>query len=144
MWEIKPHQASKIFKDGYGDCKDKSTLLSTMLGIAGIKSYPVLTSTRKTGRISREISLLACFNHMILAVEGKYDEMIWLDATAETCACGDLPARNRHRWVLVISPDFLATEEDTNRQGAARPIISIYQQPNDSSRQKPSNPSWSI
>ena len=87
IWAIKPYPASAVLKEGRGDCKDKTTLLSTMLKHAGIASYPVLISAGDSREIVKEVPSLAYFNHMILAVEGeKDDELLWLDATAETCA----------------------------------------------------------
>ena len=119
IWAIKPHSAPEIFKEGYGDCKDKTTLLSTMLSAVGIQSYPVLISAGDSSRIVREIPSLSYFNHMILAVEGNGDgELIWLDATAETCAFGDLPAGDQDRWALIVNPDFLMKERDGLNQGA--------------------------
>ena len=111
IWAIKPHSAPEIFKEGYGDCKDKTTLLSTMLSAVGIQSYPVLISAGESSRVIREIPSLAYFNHMILAVEENDDGgLIWLDATAETCAFGDLPASDQDRWALIVNPDFLMKE----------------------------------
>ena len=103
IWAIKPHAASRILEEGYGDCKDKSTLLRTMLAVAGIKSYPVLISAGESRRVVREIPSLSYFNHMILAVEEEGDkDLIWLDPTAETCAFGDLPSEDQDRWTLVL------------------------------------------
>ncbi len=118
IWAIKPHSAPEIFKEGYGDCKDKTTLLSTMLSAVGIQSYPVLISAGESSRVVREIPSLAYFNHMILAVE-ESDEggLIWLDATAETCAFGDLPASDQDRWALIVNPDFLMKEREGIDQG---------------------------
>ncbi len=42
-----PHFAADIFKGGYGDCKDKSTLLSAMLSTVGIHSDILLVDTRR-------------------------------------------------------------------------------------------------
>ena len=118
IWAIKPHSAPEIFKEGYGDCKDKTTLLSTMLSAVGIQSYPVLISAGESSRVIREIPSLAYFNHMILAVEENDDGgLIWLDATAETCAFGDLPASDQDRWALIVNPDFLMKERETMDQG---------------------------
>ena len=118
IWAIKPHSAPEIFKEGYGDCKDKTTLLSTMLSAVGIQSYPVLISAGESSRVVREIPSLSYFNHMILAVE-KNDNggLIWLDATAETCAFGDLPASDQDRWALIVNPDFLMREREGIDQG---------------------------
>ena len=111
IWAIKPHSAPEIFKEGYGDCKDKTTLLSTMLSAVGIQSYPVLISAGESSKVIREIPSLSYFNHMILAVEENDNGgLIWLDATAETCAFGDLPASDQDRWALIVNPDFLMKE----------------------------------
>ncbi len=40
---VQPHPATDIFANRYGDCKDKATLLSSMLKEAGIDSYYVTT-----------------------------------------------------------------------------------------------------
>ncbi len=121
IWAIKPHSAPEIFKEGYGDCKDKTTLLSTMLSAVGIQSYPVLISAGESSRVVREIPSLSYFNHMILAVEENGDGgLIWLDATAETCAFGDLPASDQDRWALIVNPDFLMkAPEEMNREATA-------------------------
>ena len=131
IWAIKPYPADIVLKAGAGDCKDKTTLLSTMLASEGINAYPVLISAGDMRGVNAHLSdggseveavpSLAYFNHMILVVEGdKDDELIWLDPTAETCAFGDLPAGDQDRWTLIINPRFLekAAEQDT-ANGAA-------------------------
>lgn len=122
IWAIKPYPADAVLKEGRGDCKDKTTLLSTMLKHAGIKSYPVLISAGNSKEIVKEVPSLAYFNHMILAVEaGKAGDLIWVDATAETCAFGDFPTSDQDRWTLIINPDFLA--ETRNTDGARKPPL---------------------
>ena len=123
IWAIKPYPADFVLEVGKGDCKDKTTLLSTMLASAGINAYPVLISAGDMRGVNAHLSdggseveavpSLAYFNHMILVVEGdKDDDLIWLDPTAETCAFGDLPAGDQDRWTLIINPRFL-TEDKT-------------------------------
>ena len=126
IWAIKPYPADLVLEVGKGDCKDKTTLLSTMLEVAGIKSYPVLISAGDTRGINAHlfdggsevetVPSLAYFNHMILAVEGDKDgELIWLDPTAETCAFGDFPASDQDRWTLIINPRFLENASDRKK-----------------------------
>ena len=117
IWAIKPHPAPLILKEKYGDCKDKTTLLSTMLASTGIRSYPVLISAGASRSVVREIPSLAYFNHMILAVEENDGaDLIWLDSTVETCAFGDFPASNQDRWALILNPDFLMKATSTQKQ----------------------------
>ncbi len=111
IWAIKPYPAAKVLEGEWGDCKGKSTLLSTMLRVAGIDSYPVLISAGKASKIIREVPSLAYFNHMILAVDGgKNKDLIWLDPTAQTCAFGDFPASDQNRWTLIINTDAPITK----------------------------------
>lgn len=42
-----PHPAADIFRNGYGDCKDKSTLLAAMLSSVGIHSAIVLVDSNR-------------------------------------------------------------------------------------------------
>jgi uncharacterized protein DUF3857/transglutaminase superfamily protein len=62
-----PHPAVDIFRARYGDCKDKATLLSTMLHEVGIDSNYVLISTYR-GTVNPALSS-PHFNHAILAIE---------------------------------------------------------------------------
>lgn len=111
IWAIKPYPAGEVLKKEWGDCKGKSTLLSTMLRVAGIDSYPVLISAGKASRIVHDVPSLAYFNHMILAVDGgKNKELIWLDPTAHTCAYGDFPVHDQNRWSMIINTDAPKTE----------------------------------
>ncbi len=106
IWGIKPYPAAKVLEGEWGDCKGKSTLLSTMLRVAGIDSYPVLISAGKPSGIVPEVPSLAYFNHMILAVDGgKGKDLIWLDPTAQTCAFGDFPVSDQNRWALIVNTD---------------------------------------
>ena len=61
-----PHPAADIFRARYGDCKDKATLLSTMLHEVGIESEYVLINTHR-GLTSPDLSS-PHFNHAILAI----------------------------------------------------------------------------
>ena len=130
IWAIKPYPADLVLEVGKGDCKDKTTLLSTMLEVAGINAYPVLISAGDTRGVNAHlfdggseveaVPSLAYFNHMILAVEGdKDDELIWLDPTAETCAFGDFPTSDQDRWTLIINPRFSENANDTKSNDAA-------------------------
>lgn len=106
IWAIKPYPAGEVLEKEWGDCKGKSTLLSTMLRIAGIDSYPVLISAGKESRVIRDVPSLSYFNHMILAVDGgKNKDLIWLDPTAHTTPFGDFPVGDQNRWTVIINTD---------------------------------------
>jgi len=62
-----PHEAQEVFANRYGDCKDKVTLLSTMLGAIGVDSYYVLINTQR-GVVAPNFPSILNFNHVILAI----------------------------------------------------------------------------
>jgi hypothetical protein len=62
-----PHPAADIFKNRYGDCKDKATLLSAMLSTVGIHSTLVLVDTNRNVIDPDAPSMFG--NHMIAAIE---------------------------------------------------------------------------
>jgi len=62
-----PHFAGDIFRNRYGDCKDKATLLSAMLSSAGIHSALVMVDTRR-GVVDPDAPSIVG-NHMIAAIE---------------------------------------------------------------------------
>jgi hypothetical protein len=61
-----PHPAADIFRNRYGDCKDKSTLLSAMLASVGIHSAIVLVDTSRGFVDPKAPSMLG--DHAIAAV----------------------------------------------------------------------------
>ena len=63
-----PHPASDVFTNRYGDCKDKATLLSTMLKDIGIDSYYVVINDDR-GVATPEFPTPLNFNHVILAIK---------------------------------------------------------------------------
>lgn len=62
-----PHPAQDIFRARYGDCKDKATLLSSMLHEVGIESDYVIINTHR-GAVHPDVPS-PIFNHVILAIE---------------------------------------------------------------------------
>lgn len=106
---FEPHNASDIFRNKYGDCKDQAILLVTMLREAGLKAYPVLIGTKKSYNLSPDFPT-STFNHCI-AVLVSEDKEIFLDPTAETASFGDLPIGDQNRRVLVIKDDGYKIEE---------------------------------
>jgi Domain of Unknown Function with PDB structure (DUF3857)/Transglutaminase-like superfamily len=62
-----PHFAGDIFRNRYGDCKDKATLLSAMLSTVGIHSALVMVDHRR-GVVDAEAPSIVG-DHMIAAIE---------------------------------------------------------------------------
>ncbi|MEW5802710.1 MAG: DUF3857 domain-containing protein [bacterium] len=101
----RPHQAHEVFRNKYGDCKDQTMLLVTMLREAGISAYPVWLGTLYGGRRAQEaVPQLSAFDHVITLsiIDGQW---IWMDPTAESSSFGDIPAGDQDREALVIFDD---------------------------------------
>lgn len=64
---FQPHYAGDVFRSRYGDCKDKVTLLSTMLQEAGVRSQYFLITTYR-GAVN-PTTASPWFNHAIIAIE---------------------------------------------------------------------------
>ena len=64
-----PHPASDVFAHHYGDCKDKATLLSSMLKQVGVESFYVVINIVRGSVSPQTPASVGDFNHMILAIK---------------------------------------------------------------------------
>lgn len=97
---LQPHAASEVLQNGFGDCKDKHTLLQAMLRAEGIQSYPVLISSYR--ELDPDVPSPAQFNHEITAMESGTD-LTWLDTTAEVAPYGLIMYQLRNKQALVAA-----------------------------------------
>ncbi|MFH1722607.1 MAG: transglutaminase domain-containing protein [Candidatus Altiarchaeota archaeon] len=93
-----PHSSQKVLEYGFGDCKDKSVLLTSMLRAADIEAYVALVSHKK---VNKEVPNIAEFYHAITIahIDG---EPHWMDATCELCPFSYLPPSEQEVEVLVL------------------------------------------
>jgi tetratricopeptide (TPR) repeat protein/transglutaminase-like putative cysteine protease len=97
-----PHAADDVLTNNYGDCKDKHTLLASLLKASGITLYPALISS--TWKLDPDVPSPAQFDHIIGYVpQGK--DGIWLDTTPEVAPFGNLMMPLRDKPALVMSGD---------------------------------------
>jgi transglutaminase-like putative cysteine protease/tetratricopeptide (TPR) repeat protein len=97
-----PHAADDVLDNGYGDCKDKHTLLASLLKAAGIDAYPVLIHA--TRKLDPDVPSPAQFNHVITVVP-RGDKYLWMDTTPEVAPYGLLLITLRNKQALVIPTD---------------------------------------
>jgi len=97
-----PHSASDVLANQYGDCKDKHTLLASLLGAAGIKAYPALISSVRD--IDPDMPSPVEFNHVITVVP-RANGLIWLDSTPEVGPFRYLMPPLRDKRALAIWDD---------------------------------------
>lgn len=113
----KPHAATLVFRQQYGDCKDKANLMRSMLKIAGIDSYLVAIYSGDRTHVRPQWPSLTQFNHMIIAVRvaenvhaatilnapDSGERLLVFDPTSETTGLGDLPWYEQGSFALLMA-----------------------------------------
>jgi len=96
----KPYKSTQVFQRRFGDCKDKATLIMTLLRSVGVETELVLLRTRHDGRIDAAPASLAVFDHAIAYVPALD---LYLDGTAEFSGVAELPAEDQDTMALRVS-----------------------------------------
>jgi hypothetical protein len=115
-----PHAAPEVFSHRYGDCKDKATLLSSMLREIGIDSYHVSINTER-GSVTPDVPAHLAFNHVILAIklpdglddptlvatlrDPKLGKILFFDPTDELTPFGQIAGNLQANYGLLVAPD---------------------------------------
>jgi len=96
----KPYKSTQVFQRRFGDCKDKATLIMTLLRSVGVDSELVLLRTRRGGRVDETPASLAVFDHAIAYVPALE---LYLDGTAEFSGLAELPSEDQDTMALRVS-----------------------------------------
>lgn len=97
-----PHSAEETWKRGYGDCKDKATLLVSRLRKEGIRAELALITPYPFSEVAAELPGLEAFNHVIVYVPGK--QPLWIDPTSKYTPATRLPLVDLGRNALIVDP----------------------------------------
>jgi len=103
---IIPHDPAVTLAQRYGDCKDKATLLVTMLRAAGIPAYVALLNAGSRLDVPVNLPGMGMFDHAIVYVPGP--PALWIDATDPYARLGQLPAPDQGRHSLIARPESTA------------------------------------
>jgi tetratricopeptide (TPR) repeat protein len=96
-----PHAASDVLHDQYGDCKDKHTLLASLLEAEGLHASSVLINSSRN--LDPDVPSPSQFDHVITLLPlGK--EQVWMDTTSEVAPFRLLAYSLRKKQALVIPP----------------------------------------
>jgi Tfp pilus assembly protein PilF len=96
-----PHAAEDVLTNNYGDCKDKHTLLASLLQASGITVYPALISSKY--KVDTDLPSPAQFDHIIgYMPPSAKGSAIWLDTTPEVGPVGYLVPQLRDKPALVM------------------------------------------
>ena len=116
-----PHPAVDVFTHRYGDCKDKATLMASMLKEIGIDSYYVVINSER-GAVTQEMPAhMGGFDHAILAIQlpvgvedaslaavmphPKLGRLLFFDPTDELTAFGQLSGPLQANYGLLVTPE---------------------------------------
>ena len=114
-----PHPAPDVFVHRYGDCKDKTTLMSSMLHELGIDSYYLAINTDR-GSVTPEVPAHLAFDHVIIAIKlpdavadpslvatmqhPKLGRILFFDPTNELTPFGQIEGRLQANYGLLVAP----------------------------------------
>ena len=118
---FQPHPAAEVFAHHYGDCKDKATLLSSMLSQIGIESFYVVINSERGSVIPGTPPSVGGFNHVVLAIklpDGVSDPslvavvqhprlgpLLYFDPTNELTPFGEIGGYLQENYGLLVMPE---------------------------------------
>jgi len=97
-----PRQAGAVLQEQYGDCKDKHTLLASLIDAAGLKASAVLISSGT--KLDPEFPSPSQFDHVITLTSAAGQD-VWVDTTSEVAPFRLLLAALRNKEALVVDPN---------------------------------------
>ncbi|HQR38599.1 MAG TPA: DUF3857 domain-containing transglutaminase family protein [Blastocatellia bacterium] len=122
-----PSDPSVVYQRRFGDCKDKSVLLATILGQLGVEAYPALVNTTSGQVLPDWQPSPLSFDHCIVrATVGP--ETYWIDATA-SLSRGDLSQhRNPDFGYALVVRDGTAGLEQIAEADTDTPTVAVREQ----------------
>ncbi len=120
LGSMQPQPAADVFTHRYGDCKDKVTLLSSMLKEIGVESHYVLVNATR-GVVTESTPVGFGFNHVILAIRlppdvndpmllatyahAKLGRLLLFDPTDTYTPLGGMAGQLQGGYGLLVTPD---------------------------------------
>lgn len=113
-----PHDADTVLMNKYGDKRDKTVLLVSLLKAAGIDAYPVFINSREP-EFAEEHPSLKQFNAICVYVPDYEGEPLWINPFADHCHFGFFPRGQGTKSLLVTEDSYeilttLETDADDN------------------------------
>jgi len=115
-----PHPAAEVFAHRYGDCKDKVTLMRSMLNEIGVESYYLVINTERGSVTPAMPGHIGGFDHVIIAIhlpdtlsdpslaaEYKHPglgRLLIFDPTDDLMPFGQLNGALQGSYALLVTP----------------------------------------
>jgi tetratricopeptide (TPR) repeat protein len=100
IYGYKPRRCVQTVTRGWGDCKDKATVIVTLLEELGVPSTIVILRTQLRGDFRSNVPSLAAFDHAIVYVPSLN---LYLDGTAEYTGSTELPDMDSGALALLVN-----------------------------------------
>ena len=110
LGRYQPHAAGDVLHNQYGDCKDKHTLLASLLEAEGLHASSVLINSSR--KLDPDVPSPSQFDHIITMLPMGHDE-VWMDTTSEVAPFRLLAFSLRSKLALVIPADGTPHLEET-------------------------------
>ena len=117
---LQPHPAAEVFSHRFGDCKDKATLVRSMMREIGVESYHVVINDRR-GAVTGDMPAHDGFNHVITAIKlpaGLSDpslvavlqhpqlgRLLFFDPTDDITPFGQIRGELQDNYALLVTPE---------------------------------------
>ena len=118
---FQPHPAADVLSHRYGDCKDKATLLSSMLSQIGVESYYVVINSERGSVTAETPANVGAFDHVVLAIKlpsnlsdsslvatmqhPRLGSLLFFDPTNELTPFGQIGGYLQANYGLLVTPD---------------------------------------
>jgi tetratricopeptide (TPR) repeat protein len=107
---FQPHAAADVLHNEYGDCKDKHTLLSSLLEASGYHASSVLINSSR--KLDPDVPSPSQFDHVFTMLPLGKDQ-VWMDSTTEVAPFRLLASVLRKKQALIIPSDGTPHLEET-------------------------------
>jgi tetratricopeptide (TPR) repeat protein len=114
LGRYQPHAAADVLHNQYGDCKDKHTLLASLLEAEGFHASSVLINSSR--KLDPDVPSPSQFDHVITMLpmgSGNNQQEVWMDTTAEVAPFRLLAYPLRNKLALVVPFDGTPHLENT-------------------------------
>lgn len=112
-----PSDPNIVLSRRFGDCKDKTMLMLTMLKALGIEARAALVNTRKAAGVASEAASPGVFNHVLVRASMP-DRDYWVDPTKST-QYGRLDSLSQPSYGLALVIDVNTQGLQTMFQGSS-------------------------
>ncbi|PPK95612.1 uncharacterized protein DUF3857 [Nonlabens xylanidelens] len=124
----KPFMPNQVIEQRFGDCKDKSLLMSSMLNEMGIEAYPMLVSSFLKQSITEFLPSPIFFDHCVVKVIDAAGTDLYYDPTiSNQGGVYDKTHFPDYQYGLVIKPENTDLDQITSHSKNTVEVYDVYE-----------------